>query len=209
MKIFKICYFFLAFASVAEGQTPTDVFDLKKITWFGIDCSHLKCIGSYAEWGDEHKIVYEGMPNWNKAVIEKPRKYNLGKTFNHCDVDIDLKIVQKINFDINPDSLVYAYLDPPLLKEEEIIVYIKKYISQDRQGWGAVFLAENFNRRSNKAIVDIIIFDISTGKIGLMRRLTTKTNVYRLKNIPLKAILSSMGKIKQEWNNWKIDTIKK
>ena len=204
MKFLRTLFFLVVLVNSVHSQTKNNVFDLKKLTWFGVDCSHLKFIGSYAEWGDKNRLVEIYMPAWNNVILNEPKKFNLSYNFNSCDIEVDIKKATALNALVSTDSLVNLYhRKNKYLNEIQIQDHIlNNYKSNEHNGWGVVFLPENFDGYSKLAMIDVVIFDIATGKVELMKRLSSVGGGVGIRNYWVNTMHTCLNTVRKEWKHW-------
>lgn len=203
MRFFKI-FFVLYLATIsAQAQTNPQVFDLKKLTWYGVDCSHLKCIGDYSHWGDRNRLREIYMPAWNNVILNEPEKFNLSYFFNDSDIEVNIQVVSQLNAAVFTDSLVEHSRRSKYLSETQILQHIKSYYRSNKKGWGVVMMPENFDGFTKHAIIDLVIFDIESGEVALMKRLNGRGGGVGLKNYWVNTVHTCLNSIRKSWKVWK------
>ena len=95
-------YFLLLLVPVAwvtHAQTEKDLFrpDVK-VTWLGIDYSHVKIIGNFAEFFDAgEKSTWQirdaYFPQWNAIILDEPAKYDIRGMLRKGDIEFDLELI--------------------------------------------------------------------------------------------------------------------
>ena len=132
--IFTLCTF--AFVS-GFSQTAKDLFGASdvEVTYLGIDYSHVKLVGEFAQIGGagdkglgEIKNTY--FPSWNNVVLSEPEKYDLAGMLRKEHVTYDPEMIMKKN-DETPIEELEAYQAPFYKKTSKnsstnIILKVKK-----------------------------------------------------------------------------------
>lgn len=204
MKFFIIFCFLFLVAICAQAQSKPQVFDLEKLTWYGVDCSHLQCIGDYSHWGDKNRLKDIYMPAWNNVILNEPEKFNLSYFFYCNNIDTDIKVATELNAAITTDSLVERYTrKSKYMSETEISQHIKSYYKSNKKGWGVVFMPENFDGYTKRAVIDLIIFDIESGDIALMKRLNSIGGGVGIRNYWVNTVHTCLNSVRKSWKGWK------
>ncbi|WP_343634655.1 hypothetical protein [Fluviicola sp.] len=180
--ILTIFIFFLMHGAFAQK--------LAEITWFGIDFSQAKMVGS-AGFTEPAKIQAYYLNVWNSVVVTESDKYDIAKYYGAAKVTVSLDIVKKANEAVNSEELItdntYS-LSEANAKEE-----IQKYVGQGA-GTGLVYIVEYFSKSEELASVYVIRFDIATGTISNMQKVTGKAKGFGFRNYWLGAIEKIMKK---------------
>ncbi|WP_294673102.1 hypothetical protein [uncultured Fluviicola sp.] len=163
---------------------------LDEITWFGIDFSQAKMVGS-AGFTEPAKIQSYYLNVWNSVLITESDKYDLAKYYGAAKVKVSLDIVKKANDEVNADELVTD--NTYSLSESDAQKEVEKYVGQGN-GTGLVYIVEYFSKSEELASVYVIQFDISSGAISKMKKLTGKPNGFGFRNYWLGAIEKVMKK---------------
>ncbi|MGV3613574.1 MAG: hypothetical protein ACO1N0_21620 [Fluviicola sp.] len=161
-----------------------------EITWFGIDFSQAKMVGS-AGFTDKEKIQVYYLNVWNSVFVTEADKYDLAKYYKAGKVIVSLDVVKKANEQVSADDLVtdntYSLSEADAQKE------VQKYVGQG-SGLGMVYVVEYFSKTEEIASVYVIQFDISSGTISKMQKLTGKAEGFGFRNYWLGALENVMKK---------------
>ncbi len=193
---------FLVFTFVSKGQhTTADVFKVDNITWYGLDFSNIKLIGSEG-FTDPHAIQNRFFSSWNDLFISEPEKYNLAETFSKSSVENDLSIVTERNTLPDPDKLVIE--ENYSFGEDEVKKIISEYDITDKEGIGLVFIMESFNKIEQLGYIWVTFFDIETKEVLLSNKMSGKVGGFGFRNYWAKSFYSVMKSIeKKKWKAWK------
>lgn len=174
--------FFLIHSSFAQK--------LAEITWFGIDFSQAKMVGS-AGFTEPAKIQAYYLNVWNSVVVTESDKYKIAKYYNAAKVNVSLDLVKKANEAVNSEELVTD--NSYSLSESHAKEEVQKYVGQGA-GTGLVYVVEYFSKSEEMASIYVIQFDIATGDITKMQKLTGKPGGFGFRNYWLGAIEKVMKK---------------
>lgn len=174
--------------SNAYSQKIGDLFDKKsetKITWLGIDYSHVQLIGDFAQFGDagdssSEKIKDDYFPAWNEFVYKEAAKYNVKKMLKISRVKINLDMINKLNRQTDADKLEAT--ESIEFTDELIKSFVDSYEVKDIEGLGVLFITEFMNKNKQQAVYHYIVINNSTKEILLSERITGKCGGFGLKN---------------------------
>ena len=173
-------------ALIAKAQTAQDLFrpDVK-VTWLGIDFSHVKLIGNFAEFFEagekstwQIRDIY--FPRWNAIILEEPAKYDIRGMLRKSDISYEIDMIAEKNAQ-TPLEEMEAY-NTIKFSEEDIQLFIRQYDFKGREGIGIVFIAECLNKNSIEAWYHFVAIDMMTGEILLHQRLRGQPSGFGLRN---------------------------
>lgn len=196
------------FFSAAQSVTSANVFEQKKLTWYGLNFSVAKMVGPFNQYKDLGSKSAEDIKNtyfeaWNNVILKESEKYNLPKFFHVDVVDVDLKHTSQMNQNVHTDHLMEAQLVTRHISGSELKSLVETYACP-KDGIGVVLFVEEFNKITEKGIVTLVYFEEKTGHILFSTELEGKAGGFGLKNYWVKSIyhiLDSVGKTK--WKKWK------
>lgn len=151
------------------SQTASDVFDYKAMTFYGLDFTQARCIGS-TEFpsGEEMKDVY--FEEWNKLFMDEDL-IRIGKPYKKKKVEYD-SLILNYNREINPDDIVidgsYSF------KKSDIDKFTEKFTDSEKAGIGMVYLVEALNANEKYLSLWVIFFNNSTGEVLISEPLRSK-----------------------------------
>ena len=201
-KLILIAGIFLVFSFVSKGQyTPADVFKVDNITWYGLDFSNIKLIGSEG-FTDPYAVKNQFFYSWNNLIITETDKYDLAGFFHKSSVENDLSIVKERNMLPDPDELVintdYSF------GEDEVKKIISEYDITDKEGIGLVFIMESFNKNKELGYIWVTFFDLETKEVLLFNKMSGKPGGFGIRNYWAKSYYNVMKSIeKKKWKAWK------
>jgi hypothetical protein len=201
-KLILIAGIFLVFSFVSKGQyTPADVFKVDNITWYGLDFSNIKLIGSEG-FTDPYAIKNQFFYSWNNLIITETDKYDLAGFFHKSSVENDLSIVQERNMLPDPDELVIN--TDYSLGEDEVKKIISEYDITGKEGIGLVFIMESFNKTKELGYMWVTFFDLETKEVLLSNKMSGKPGGFGIRNYWAKSYYNVMKSIeKKKWKAWK------
>jgi hypothetical protein len=211
----------------ANAQSVEDVFYKKEMTWYGLDFTRAKFVGSFNEvgpipamggvvkvqTGDSTRVTITGNSEpevirdnyfrlWNNVILNEKEKYNLPVYYKKQAVRSDLSIVDKLNAETNPDSMMLPWGTLELTKEQ-IQAEVNRYDNKGKSGLGLVYIVESFNKSMELATVYVTFFDMATNKVLIANRLQTKPRGMGLRNYWATAIHRVMVESHEHWKQWK------
>ncbi|AEA43418.1 hypothetical protein [Fluviicola taffensis] len=174
--IYLIAILVLSFNSIA--QTSEDLFKATsfKITWLGIDYSHVKLIGDISEKQKlaltPEQIKEKYFVAWNKIISDEHRKYDVQKMFRSRYVGTNVEKITQINAEAKTDemidtespnydkSTIEEFLESTNFELDGIgFLLIAETLDQTKETGTYIFVAINLN--DNNAI---LIYDRIAGK---------------------------------------------
>jgi hypothetical protein len=196
-------------ALIANAQTIQDLFRPDaQVTWLGIDFSHVKLIGNFAEFFDAGvkstwKIRDIYFPRWNAIILEESAKYDVRGMLRKDEIRYDLDMITGINAQ-TPLGDLEAY-NTVRFSEEEIQSFLRQYDFKGREGIGIVFIAECLNKNSLEAWYHFVAIDMRTGVILLHDRLRGQPSGVGLRNYWANSVHKVIRNIRDyyywEWKN--------
>jgi hypothetical protein len=151
-------------ASISSfGQSVSDIFEYKAITFYGLDFSMTKCTG-IGEFPDGNELVKQHFTEWNNAFMVGKKRVEIGAPYHKKKVEYDT-LVYSFNRQMNPDELIID--KPQVFKKSMIPEFVSKYANSKKAGIGLVYIVENLNAREEYVSVWITFFNIGTGEVLL------------------------------------------
>jgi hypothetical protein len=191
------------------AQTNQEIFNANEITWFGLDFTKAKLMGSFAEFNsagqkDENDIRLKYFPAWNNVIVQEKEKYDLPGVFRKNEVNYNLEIVHKRNFDVKNDDLFE--INPgegKHLDEKAVQDIISQYDVKGGKGVGIVFIVETLDKYSESGTYFVTFFDIATKKVLLTQRMTGQAGGIGLRNYWIKPVFNVLKQCRSEYPKWK------
>jgi len=160
----------IALSFNAISQTTADVFEYKAITFYGLDFTSAKCIGS-TEFPSGEEMIDIYFKEWNNLFIVGDDRLRIGKPYKKKIVDYDTSIFA-LNREINPTELIID--DPYTLQRSDIARITNKYANPKSAGIGMVYIVESLNAKEKYVSIWITFFKNSTGEVLLSEPLRSK-----------------------------------
>ncbi len=199
----------LVFVSItSNSQTVEDFFKNKetKITWLGVDYSHVKLIGDFSQFGEAGKkdfvdIKQKYFPAWNNIIIKEKTKYDVKGMVNRREITYNLNDIRKIND--NADIFKMEAYDNPNYTKDDIIKFVSKYkFTSTDDGIVILLIAEALNKNDNIGIYHFIAMNPKTNKVLINERVSGKPGGFGVKNYWARSIYESLKEIKSNYYNW-------
>ena len=170
-----------------NAQSVEDLFQNSptKITWLGIDYSHVKLIGSFSNFNENTKITPEIIKNdyfvrWNELILKESNKYTIDKMFRKKDINYNIEGVTAINAQTDLTSIVQT--TSPNYTEIQLQQFVKNYYFNQSEGIGLLFVAESMNKIREEAIYHVLAINLTNNEILLCDKFTTKPGGIGLRN---------------------------
>jgi hypothetical protein len=203
-KIFFILLLLtLIFSS--NAQSAGDLFRADvPVTWLGIDYSHCKLIGNFAEFAEAGRkstwqIRDTYFPKWNAIILNEPEKYDVKGMLRRGDIVYDLGMITAINAQ-TPLAEMEVF-NPVIYSEADIQSFVNQYDFKDKNGIGVVLITESLNKISPEAWYHFVAIDMGTGKVVLHERLRGQPSGIGLRNYWANSIHKVIENI-QEYYYW-------
>lgn len=175
-KILSIVGLALASAFTGQAQTVQDIFGNTdySVTWYGIDYSHSKIVGSLGMFGGNTPVSANELrdsyyPAWNYLILDEPEKYDIAKMIWRQDVIKDVTMVKQLNAEASMDSVEVRIT--PYYTIREIQKFVAAYPIENKSGIGLIFIAESMSKIGAEAYYHVVFFNMSTKEVLLHERL--------------------------------------
>lgn len=186
--------------------TSADVFTEKNMVWYGLDFSHCKFIGQPSIHSNFYKspayVVNTYFREWNMIPLKESNKYDIKKSFEkeYLYFDIDTTLARNKRF--SSDSLI-AFSNAYTLNTMSFQDIIKSYGGVAKEGIGVVYLVESYNGIDEIASYYCIVFDVSSKKILMQEKITSKPHGGNLKTYWAGAFYDALEKNEKVYKKWK------
>lgn len=187
MKKLYLIFLLLPCTLIGNAQSVHDLFrpgDVR-ISWLGIDYSHVKLIGNFSEFFQAgEKSVWEirdiYFPRWNSIILEEPNKYDIRGMLRKSDIMYDIDGVTAINAQTSLEEL--EAFSPVRYTRADIQSFIDRYNRDGKEGIGIVLVAESLNKNALEAWYHFVAMDMRTGQILLHERLRGEPHGFGFRN---------------------------
>jgi hypothetical protein len=206
----KICIaLLLSLGAVsANSQTAQDLFRSdSRITWLGIDFSHVRLIGNFSEFIEigvksPVQIITCYFPKWNRIVLDESEKYDIRGMLRRMDITYDIDMIMDLNYNANPDSML-SY-NTRRFTGEDLQAYVNQYNLEGKEGIGVLFIAECLNKNYEEAYFHFVAINMKTGDILFHERLRGEPGGIGLRNYWANSVYRIINDIKNYYfSNWK------
>jgi len=166
----KYVFLLILFAGLL-GKTATGQDGIpESLTWFGLDYTQVKFIGSSSDFSDLNNIQNSIFAAWNGLFLSEQSKYDLRAAFGVPEVSYEMDRAIERSSNRNMDNIVQT--GPWELGKEELAQVMKAYI--DKSGGedrvGAMFIMETLNKLDKRSTMWLVVFNVGTGKIHHLKR---------------------------------------
>ncbi len=193
-----IIVFFVLTGVFLQAQNREILEEAPSFTWFGLDFTHAKLIGTDVDFSEPDRIVNDFFGKWNQLFIDEPKKYDLSKAFK-TSVYNDISIAGELNKKVDPETLLLE--NPNTISLTEVEEIIKNYTG--KEGIGLSFIVENLDKPALKVRYWVVLFDISTHNILLAEKLENEvTGGFGFRNYWASGIYSGIKTIKKQYPKW-------
>lgn len=205
----KLILFFILITKISNSQTTTDLFKTSdvKISWLGVDFSHVKLIGNFAQFfnaGEKSsaQIRDKYFREWNEIIMAEPKKYDVAGMFRKGDVFYDVQDIFKINAKA-PLEEMESY-NTPKYSIQEITAFVNQYDTSNKDGIGLLFIAETLNKNADEAYFHFVAINMKTKEILIHERLLSKPRGFGLRNFWAGSIYDTIKEItNNKYSSWK------
>jgi len=211
MKSRLLVILFLFFAlDESKSQTVSDLFNHSsvKIVWLGIDYSHARFIGDFAQFAEAGStgpstLKSKYFPAWNGLVLSEPKKYDIAGMFRKENVLYKINTITKINA-VAPIGNMMDEENDPNYSKQDIQKFINKYSFEEKQGIGILFVAESLNKYREKGKYHVVAINLSNKNILLHEVMEGKAGGFGLRNYWAKTISDIIIQIRDnKFRAWK------
>ena len=198
-----------SFASHAQTMKELVNGSDHKVTWLGIDYSHVKLIGDFNQFAEAGstgpKMVKEKyFSAWNEIIIKEYKKYDLQGAFRKDSVYFKIGAINKINDATKVEELEGEVSEEPNYSADDIKSFVKKYKFDVNEGFGVMLVAEYMNKVTTKAKYHLVIMNLQTKEIIHTEALEGVAGGFGLKNFWAKPYFEAINQIKaKRFKAWK------
>ena len=200
-KIFLTSLFLIGVTFYIFSQTTKDIFTLDQLTWYGLDFSKAKMVGSEG-FKKPSEIKSKLFNDWNNTIITESIKFDLKRFFRKATVTNELGLVEKRNQTVDVDNLVTN--NTYTLELSEVDKIISEYKTDKKEGIGVVFIIESFDKTIAKGTMYVTFFSLATKKVLLTEKMTGKAGGAGLKGYWLGSVFNVLKQIDEgKYKEWK------
>jgi len=205
MRSLSIVFTLVFMSLIVNAQTVEDFFTNKetKVTWLGIDYSHVKLIGSFAQFDSAGEKDYDYIkdkyfPSWNYLILNERKKFDVKGMIRRKTIEYDIDMINEINDKIDADKL--RATKHPNYTLEDIESFVSDYEIKNKEGIGVLFVAEVLDKNEKRAYYNFVVINMETNKV-LVRELVSGTvGGIGIRNYWARSIYESIKEIKSKYN---------
>jgi hypothetical protein len=187
----------LGYSQTTETQIPSAD---TRVRWLGVDFSHVKLIGEFSHFngvGDKSIVQLKEryFPAWNKLILNEREKYDIKGMLRRDKMIYDVDMIFKLNANAALEEL--ESYNTPEYSKDEITKFISGYDTNEKDGVGAVLIAETLNKSEQEAYFHFVVINMSDKKILVHQRLRGEPGGFGLRNYWAGAIYDVMKQISE------------
>lgn len=178
-----------------------------KITWLGIDFSHVKLIGEFSQFAEAGAtgaavIRDKYFSGWNNLILNEYEKYNIEGMVRKENINLKISGINKINDNTSIEDLEAD--DQPNYSKEDIALFIKKYDFGVKEGIGLLMIADYLNKIREEAKYHFVAINLTNNEVLLYESFVTKPGGFGLRNYWAKTFYDVIISIRDvNYKNWK------
>ena len=208
----KVVYLITVFSLIScfgISQKIEDLFTKSetKITWLGIDFSHVKLIGEFSQFAEAGAtgaavIKDKYFSGWNNLILNEYEKYNIEGMIRKENINLNISGIEKINNKTAIEDLESD--DQPNYLKEDIALFIKKYNFEEKAGIGLLMVADYLNKTREEAKYHFVAINLTNNEVLLYESFVTKPGGFGLRNYWAKTFYDVIISIRDvKYKYWK------
>lgn len=194
-----LIFIFLLSASFAWAQEKINIFETKTMTFYGLDFTHAKFIGT-KKLPNPEDLVHKYYPQWYNMFMADESDVEIGGSYKKKEVFYDTMIYSR-NAKIDTKTIITD--QEYSLNRSDINEYLLSYAIPNKSGLGMVYLVEALNASEKHLSIWITFFDIKTGEVLLTEPIRAKGNGRKFKYWWKNAFLELFDDSSKDYKAWK------
>jgi hypothetical protein len=195
--------------NITDAQKAEDLFvsNDTKISWLGIDFSHVKLIGQFAQFGgagekNASQIKSTYFPGWNYLIPNEREKYDIAGMLRKDHVYYDIDMIMDVNAKTAVEEL--ESYNAPQYTREDIEKFVGGYDTGRKEGIGVLFVAESLNKATVEAWFHFVAINMKTREVLVHDRLRGEPSGLGIRNYWAGAIHDVITQIsRNRYRNWR------
>ncbi len=188
-------------------QAKSDIFGSAPITWLGLDFTHLKFIGSAAQFKDAGTITNNDMrskyfPAWNNLFVAEQKKYNVADAVHRDNVTYATDVTQAANDKSTAEYFTEKTDAYQLLTADMISTIVAGYDFKGKTGIGLLFFVEGMSKDKVEASMWVTFVDMGSKKVLLTNQMTGGAGGFGFRNYWAKSFYNVLGDIEHDFKKW-------
>jgi len=195
-----------------SAQKAEDLFSSgTKVTWLGLDFSHIKLIGEFSQVGgagdaSPQAIKNTFFPAWNMLIVNEQKKYDVKGMIKKEEIGYDIDMMMALNAKTPVDSMESSSYTNPNYTIDNIKKFVSKYNLEGKNGIGIAFIVESFNKPAEEAYIHFVALNMSTKEVLIHQRIKGKPMGFGLRNYWAGAIYNVIKDIRGDYyKTWKLE----
>jgi len=150
----------LLFTARAEEPVQSN----NELTWFGIDYSLVRFIGTRDQFSDLTKIRDQYFRSWNELVMIEKSKYDLMKAFSVSKIYYEMENTIRHSQERSMDNIVQT----ASINKEAVRSVVRLNTDPSNNRLGAMLVMETLNKTKEKSTMWLVVFNVASGEILYM-----------------------------------------
>jgi len=201
MKKITLLFLIQLFLLPAFTQNVSDVFTKKTMTFYGLDFSNAKLIGS-STFIDPQTVKSKWYREWNDLMKIERKKYDVAKFYQKRIANYAFDIVNERNKLPTVSKMVTD--EDHSISKDLLDRIVGKYRDNEHEDLGLVYIVESLNAYDNEMRIWVTFFDIKSRKILLSELFVGKAGGAGFRNFWAKAYYNVMRQSEKEFKKWEL-----
>lgn len=201
MKKTALLILLALFVIPSFSQEVSDVFTKKTMTFYGLDFSKTKLIGS-STFVDPQTVKSKWYREWNDLMKVERKKYNVQKFYKKRIANYYFSLANERNKLPTVSKMVID--EDYSISKNLLDKIINKYRDSDHEGLGLVYIVESINAYDNEMRIWVTFFDIKSRKILLTELFTGNAGGIGFRNYWAKAYYNIMRESEGAFKKWEL-----
>jgi hypothetical protein len=201
MKKLSVLLFFAVLGNILFAQSKHEALNADKILWFGLDFSNARFIDEFG-FKSAETLKNKYFKQWNRLLIEEPEKYNISSFFRVPKVESDYGEVYKRNENVDPAKIILDITAMDYTLDENKIKEIIGQYETSYDGYGLVFIIDNFNKPKLQAAMWVTYFYIPTKQVVFTKRMVGEPGGFGMRNFWASSLYKVFQKCNTEKTYW-------
>ena len=207
MKRTIVIFLAVIMTTCGYAQTRESIFGKAPITWLGLDFTHLKFIGSAAQFKDAGTITNGDMRSkyftaWNNLFITEQKKYNVADAVHRDNVNYAIDVTQSANDKSTAEYFTEKADDYRLLTEDVVRQLVAGYDFKEKTGIGLLFFVEGMSKDKTEASMWVTFVDMGTKKMLIANRMSGNAGGFGFRNYWAKSFYNVLQDVEHDFKSW-------
>lgn len=197
--------FLTAFKSYSQKIEDLFTDSDTKVTWLGIDFSHVKLIGEFNDIPEVKNTYFDA---WNQLILNEYNKYDIGAMLRHDNIKFEIESIKRVNDSTNIKEL--EAVNEPDYTVEQLEQFVSNIDFSATEGIGVLFIAESLNKTRGNARYHCLIINLTNNNIMLVDTINAAPGGFGFRNYWARSYYNTMNEIRdKKYKSWKKLVMKK